>query len=151
MSLSEIVDAEYRLQPADLPVRPSRVVIANVTYQGVEQLAPVLHFEGMTKRLVLSPDLVQRVVNLTGTPIFSRWIGITLILEVSRIDGAHMINIVAAENSPYAANAVVDDMDDAGHWRTALVTVGTIAILGLMFALYRLSYLEGILARLFSN
>ncbi len=151
MSRSEIVDAEYRLQPADLPGPSTRVVIANVSYQGVEQMVPVLHFEGMTKRLVLTPDLVQRIVNLTGTPIFSRWVGITLVLEASRFDGVNAISVVAAENSPYAANALTYDRNDDWHWRIALVTISILAVLILMFALNRLPYIEDMLAWLFSN
>jgi hypothetical protein len=50
MSISPIVDANYRLQAVDLEGMARHVVIANVTYQGVEEMTPVLHFVGQTKR-----------------------------------------------------------------------------------------------------
>lgn len=138
MSISEVVDAEYRLHPADFAGRPQRLTIANVSYQGVEQLAPVLHFEGTTKRLVLSPDLIHRLVNLSGTPIFANWIGITIVLESSRVDGEDAIGIMAVENSPYAHRAVPDDADHSGTIRLAAATVGVFALIGLLYALSNL-------------
>ena len=145
MSISEIVDQEYRLQPADVAGRPRRLVIANVSYQGVEQLAPVLHFEGMTKRLVLSADSVRDLVNLPGTPIFSNWIGITVVLETSRVDGVDTIGIVAAENSPYAQHAVSVRPAYSRANRLTLVAVGVIAVLGLLYAFSTLSFFEQLL------
>lgn len=146
MSISEIVDAEYRLQPADVAGRPCRLVITNVSYQGVEQLAPVLHFEGMTKRLVLSADCVRDLVNLSGTPIFSNWIGITVVLESSRVDGVESIGIVAAENSPYAQHAVNTRPDYSRADRLILVTVGVVIVLGLLYALRTLPVFEQLLS-----
>lgn len=75
MSLSDIVDERYRLHAADLDGLPIAAVISNVTYQGVEELSPVLHLEGFQKRLVLSKAQSQDLMRITGSAIFSDWIG----------------------------------------------------------------------------
>jgi hypothetical protein len=75
MSISDIVDERYRLHVADLEGRPTRAVIVNVTYQGVEELSPVLHLEGFAKRLVLSSTQSQELMRITGTAILSDWVG----------------------------------------------------------------------------
>ena len=78
MSISPLVDADYRLYAADLAGMARQVVIANVTYQGIEEMRPVLHIEGQTKRLVLSPEQVNQLIEITGTALLSRWIGIAI-------------------------------------------------------------------------
>ena len=67
MSLSELVDEGYRLDAADLQGRASRVTISNVSYQGVEEMNFVLHFEDIPKRLMLSHDQWEQLVEATGT------------------------------------------------------------------------------------
>ncbi|HXF61764.1 MAG TPA: hypothetical protein VNK95_09105, partial [Caldilineaceae bacterium] len=81
MSISYFVDEKYRLQPADLQGWPRRVVIANVTFQGIEEARPVLHFAGQTKRLALSAEQTRQLIALTGSAQFSDWIGRAVVLR----------------------------------------------------------------------
>ena len=55
--------------PADLGGRPRRVIIANVTYQGIEEMTPVLHFAGQPKRLALTRPMAQQLTAATGTSL----------------------------------------------------------------------------------
>jgi hypothetical protein len=145
MSISEIVDAEYRLHPGDFADGPQRMTIANVSYQGVEQLAPVLHLEGTTKRLVLSPDQVQRLVNLSGTPTFSDWIGMAVILTTAHVDGSDTIGIVAADSGPRPLNAASAAGDLIGARQLAWASVGLLALAALLYTLSGLPLLRDLL------
>ena len=75
MSISDIVDSEYRLHAADLNGQDMEWAVVNVSYQGLENMSPVLHLEGMTKRLVLDPTMSQQMMALTHSSIPEDWIG----------------------------------------------------------------------------
>jgi hypothetical protein len=70
-----IIETQYRLHPADLDGKPSKAQIANVTFQGIEAMQPVLHFTGHAKRLTLTPAQSRQMVTITGTTIVTQWIG----------------------------------------------------------------------------
>ena len=67
MSLSELVDEGYRLDAADLQGKQNQVVISNVSYQGVEEISYVLHFEGIPKRLTLNHEQWRQLAETTGS------------------------------------------------------------------------------------
>ncbi len=66
--------AAYRLHPRDLDEQRT-ATIRRVTYEGVEALRPVLHFEGVAKPLVLSVEQGRALMRLTGESLCERWIG----------------------------------------------------------------------------
>ena len=102
MSLSETIDEKYRISVADLGGRAQRLVIANVSYQGVEEMHPVLHFEGLTKRLVLTSSQCYDMIRLTHTAIPSDWIGETIILRPGRSGAPVGATLVVARSSVVA-------------------------------------------------
>jgi hypothetical protein len=97
MSISEIVDAEYRIHASDLHKKESEWIVSNVSYQGVEDLAPVLHLHGITKRLVLNPLQSRQMMALTRSSIPEEWIGARIRLEVTSVADTATIAITAAE------------------------------------------------------
>lgn len=81
MSISPIIDAQYRLQPRDLGHQDHVVTIQNVSWQGLEILTPLLHLhEFPEKRLVLESVQYQELLSILGTPQEADWIGERLIL-----------------------------------------------------------------------
>lgn len=126
MSISPTVDARYRLQPADLEGAPRRVIISNVTFQGLEEMTPVLHFEGQTKRLVLSADQVTQLVELTGTSLFHDWIGRAIVLSPLRGAGGREISITAPTRR--AAAMPVEPRGERREWRMALTVVALLSL-----------------------
>ncbi len=64
----------YRLHPRDLD-GPRAVAIRRVTYEGVEELRPVLYFEGLPKPLVLSGEQARALARWTGEALCERWVG----------------------------------------------------------------------------
>lgn len=100
MSLSETVDEKYRIGIDDLEGRARRLVIANVSYQGVEEMRPVLHFEGMNKRLVLSASQSTDMIRMTHTAIPSDWIGESVVLRPERSGSHHFIKIDSPSARP---------------------------------------------------
>ncbi len=93
MSISDAVDEKYRIHTADLGSRAQRLVISNISYQGVEEMRPVLHFEGLTKRLVLTQQQSFDMIRLTRSSIPTDWIGETVILKPVRIASETTIEI----------------------------------------------------------
>ncbi len=96
MSISETIDEKYRLHVDDLSGRDRRLVVSNVSYQGIEEMRPVLHFEGLTKRLVLTRDQGFEMVRLTHTPVPAYWIGQTVLLSPVDMGGEPSIMIESA-------------------------------------------------------
>jgi hypothetical protein len=151
MSTSPIVDANYRLQPADLEGVPRQVVIANVTFQGLEAMMPVLHFAGQTKRLVLSPDQVREMVEITGTTLFPQWIGVPVILKPEVVQKQTTIHLKAATSKLHAQPMPVAITDDKRGWRLSLIVVGVLLFLSTLYALLNASMLLTIVQQLRDN
>lgn len=80
-----IVDRHYRLRPADLGGTHSPPRAATVRFvgaQGIEQPAPVLHFEGIAKPLVLDGANVSAIARLADSPLQRDWLGQKVVLAV---------------------------------------------------------------------
>jgi hypothetical protein len=142
MSISYFVDQKYRLQPADLQGRPRRVVIANVTYQGLEDARPVLHFVGQTKRLVLNADQTRQLIALTGSAHFADWVGRPIVLQPPRHDTS-AIQIVEPSVSTRAMPP--QRTEEQRGWRLAWLVVTLIALASTLFLVLEQS---GFLVRL---
>lgn len=78
MSISAAVDEGYRIHLADLDGQEWEWVITNVSYQGVEEMSPVLHLQGLSKRFVLDAEQSRQMMALTRSPIPEEWIGATI-------------------------------------------------------------------------
>jgi hypothetical protein len=134
MSISPTVDANYRLHAADLEGIARRVIIANVTYQGVEEMTPVLHFIGQSKRLVLSPDQVGQLVDVTGTTLFRQWIGLPIILQPHTTKQESLIRLKAVGPNQHAQPMPVYVPDDRRGWYLALIVVGLLLATSAIYA-----------------
>jgi hypothetical protein len=148
MSLSPPLDERYRLTYADLAGQPRRLRIANVTTQGLEDLVPVLHFDGTTKRLVLTPVQSQQLIALTGSTIFSDWIGQMVILQPRRAGSERQIALQPPDG-PVRGHAMPPPRtDDERGWRLALVVVGLVALASLAYIAFNLALFDSYLAPL---
>ena len=86
-----VVDRLYRLQPADLGgvhARPQRATVRFVGTQGIERPAPVLHFQGIAKPLVLEGANLTAMALLAGSPLQRDWLGKDVVLAVVADDAA---------------------------------------------------------------
>ncbi len=84
----------YRLRPRDLD-GPRATAIRRVTYEGVEELRPVLYFEGLPKPLVLSGEQARALTRWTGEALCERWIGHAVVL--SPAEGGILLGQASAE------------------------------------------------------
>jgi hypothetical protein len=92
-----VVDQRYRLQADDLHGATLHVVINAITFQGLEDLVPVLHFaDAPAKHLVLDEDLRRELIAMTQSSLFHDWIGRTVELRPVRQDGDVRIRLIAA-------------------------------------------------------
>lgn len=139
MSISPIVDDNYRLQPSDLEGLARQVVIANVTYQGVEEMTPVLHFVGQSKRLVLTAAQVEQLVAITGTTLLPQWIGATIVLHPGKGKSASPITLKAVTPNRRAQPMPVYVPEDKRGWYFALTVVGTLLAASAGYAALNLS------------
>lgn len=78
MAHSDVVETKYRIHADDLQGQPREWVIANISYQGLEEMAPVLHIQGLAKRFVLDPEQSRQMTSLTHTPMPDAWVGATI-------------------------------------------------------------------------
>jgi hypothetical protein len=151
MSTSPIVDANYRLQPADLEGAARQVVIANVSFQGLEAMTPVLHFAGQSKRLVLSPEQVREMVEITGTTLFPQWIGVPVVLKPETVQKQTTIHLKAATSNLRVRPMPVAITDDKRGWRLAFIVVASLLFLSTLYALLNASMLLPIIQQLRDN
>ncbi|MFN8464101.1 MAG: hypothetical protein U0X20_01060 [Caldilineaceae bacterium] len=94
-----VVDRLYRLQPADLGgvnARPRRATVRFVGTQGIELPAPVLHFQGIAKPLVLDAVNVTSMAALAGSPLQRDWLGKDVVLGVVVEDNTPVVRLFAA-------------------------------------------------------
>lgn len=96
MSRSRVVDQRYRLQAQDLGATSVVVTICNVSYQGLEQLTPLLHFDGYPGK-IFAPDQQQcsDLVRLTHSKLCSEWVGHTILLRTTQQYGVKTLVIDA--------------------------------------------------------
>ena len=87
MSFSETVDEKYRISAVDLNGREHRLRVSNVSYQGLENLSPVLHFDGITKRLVLDRTQYRQMIIHTREAVPEDWIGASVVLRPTEMGG----------------------------------------------------------------
>ncbi|MCC6456572.1 MAG: hypothetical protein IT328_16570 [Caldilineaceae bacterium] len=151
MSSSPIVDAGYRLHPLDLQGAARHVVIANVTYQGIESMTPVLHFEGQSKRLVLTPEQVNQMVEITGTTLFPQWIGIGVILQPQKSKRQTSIVIKAITPKQRGQPMPVYVHEDKRGWRLSLIVVGSLIAASGLFVVFNITSLLAAIQELRAN
>lgn len=103
MSLSDTIDTSYRLHPADLGGRARTVLVFRVTYEGVEELTPLVHFEGMARPLALDADQRIQMAHIARSMLLADWVGTALVLRPARDEGADTIRLHALEERIPAA------------------------------------------------
>jgi hypothetical protein len=94
-----IVDRLYRLQPADLGgvhAPPRSATVRFVGTQGIERPAPVLHFQGIAKPLVLDAANVTTMAALAGSPLQRDWLGKEVVLGVVVEDNMPVVRLFAS-------------------------------------------------------
>ena len=100
MSRATIIDHAYRLQAADLGRQPMRVKILSVSLQGLEESRPMLHLAEFPNRpLVLDAEQRNALMRITGSALFSDWVGQTVRLRM--VHNGKSVEIEALEvNAP---------------------------------------------------
>jgi hypothetical protein len=124
MSLSPLVDEHYSLKPTDVGRATFRVTIKNVSLQGVEELSPVLHLnEFPNKRLVIDRIQCQALIRLTGSPLFTGWIGQQIDLTTVTNAGRTAIVIGAPQPENWLWNRASAPANDGvrSQWWTSLL------------------------------
>ena len=139
MSISPIVDDNYRLQSGDLEGKARQVVIANVTYQGVEEMTPVLHFVGQSKRLVMTAEQVSQLIDITGTTLLPQWIGASIVLHPGKGTPTSPIAIKAITPNKRAQPMPVYVPEDKRGWYFSLTVVGTLLAASAAYAALNLT------------
>ena len=139
MSISAVVDERYRLLPADLNGRARQVMIKAVTFEGVEQFTPLLHFEGVARPLALDPEQRIAMAQLARSTLTADWVGVALVLRPVRANegdtiallpldatGGQRVSAAGGWASPGAAQP-----ETRRSWRPLLLLL---ALLALAFA-----------------
>jgi hypothetical protein len=94
MSISPIIDERYRLRPEDVGRSGIYVTVQNVSWQGVEQLHALLHLrEFPQKRLLLTQQQIQSLIEIAGSTLIQDWIGQRLVLVAEYDDGEPVVTI----------------------------------------------------------
>jgi hypothetical protein len=151
MSLSSTVDSNYRLTSADLRGAPRRARVANVTYQGLETLTPVLHFEGQAKRLLLTPQQTRQMVEITGSAHFPTWIGRDVVLKPQQHSGSWEIILLAPAQAPRAGAIPAEQTEDQQGWRLTRWVVLILLLVSLTYTVFTYTTLVAIVQELLAN
>lgn len=159
MSISSMVDANYRLTATDLAGAPRRVHIANVTYQGVESMTPVLHFTGQAKRLVLTPQQTGQMIEIGGSAHFGDWIGKSIVLQPRQQEGQQqgqqesqwVIALVHPDQARRATTIPREQSEDRKGWRMSLLVVCGLLAISSSYLLLNYATLVAIAQELLAN
>jgi len=137
MSLSDVIDRQYRLLPADLAGKPRKVIVRGVTVEGVEYVTPLIHFEGVGRPLAL--DAAQRIemAHIARSTILADWVGAAVVLQPVRTNGQERIRLQALED---AGRLVVNDLTapfespspERSPWRHLVRLLGVILVVALL-------------------
>ena len=142
MSRSPVVDQQYRLQPYDLHGIAMRAVIQEVTFQGLEEVAPVLHFASEpAKHLVLDNELRRELIAIVQSSLCEDWIGQAVELRPVQQGGKVRIGLVA----PGRQGTVQAQVARLRHWQQQQVRAygqTLLLILALLLVLAAVSLLE---------
>ena len=102
MSRAPVVDVRYRLQPADLAGSIQRVVIQQVSFQGLEEMTPVLHFaDRFDKPLALTASQRRELIESLHSFLCEEWVGQAIELRPGRHLTDAEIQIGAPTSSSY--------------------------------------------------
>ncbi len=79
------------MQPDDLAGERVEATITNVTIEGLESLAPVLHFDRIAKPMNLTPGDADDLAHITQSAVMEEWIGQTIsIAPIETDDGVRL-------------------------------------------------------------
>jgi hypothetical protein len=135
MSSSAVVDKEYRLTPADFAQGEQALIVTNVSFQGLEEIRPVLHFRGQSKWLVCDPGQCNDLARITKSAVCSDWIGSTLLVAVVEDEQGSTIQLKAAP-------VVMPTMETkSGASRSPAPWLGSLAVIMLLGLLFLLVFL----------
>ncbi|MEZ4727870.1 MAG: hypothetical protein R3E79_12140 [Caldilineaceae bacterium] len=136
MSISPVVDETYRLHPQDLGRSRVPVTIQNVSWQGIEQLQPLLHLrEFPQKRLLLTAQQVQTIIAVANSIRERDWIGHTILLLVEDKDDEPIITLTPLTAAAGRAPQVYPRIPLPEWGRTGLLLLLLVLIFVLVFLL----------------
>jgi hypothetical protein len=152
MSLSETIDTQYRLHPADLGGRARTVFVARITFDGVEELTPLVHFEGMARPLALDAQQRIQMAHIARSALLADWIGMALVLRPVRAEGEETIRLHGLEDRirvqpvrAWHSRRPFAPVSRRTVLRTALVVLLVAALVATISAVERVENLDALL------
>lgn len=142
MSLSEVVDTQYRIHVADLRGQEWEWRVVNVSYQGVEKMAPVLHLDGLLKRFVLDAEQSRQMMSLTSSPMPEEWIGAKIRVAPAKLGDNGTIVITAVELSSHRSRWLQYMID--APWLLRLVAAALLLLAIILLAWLSWQVVSGI-------
>lgn len=144
MAHTHTVQTRYRLNPKDITAARVAVTIQNVSYQGLEDLNPVLHLaEYPGKPLVLNRQQCAELSKVTQSALPAAWIGRVIVLQVQNQADPPVIGITAPQQQPVP---IVTSRPRANHygklWSILLLFLILAAAFGAVYLLERLDQLR---------
>jgi hypothetical protein len=140
MSLSDVIDRQYRLLPNDLAGKPRKVIVRGVTVEGVEFVTPLIHFEGLGRPLALDANQRIEMARIARSTILADWVGAALVLQPVRDKGQERIRLqgldeagmLAVSNSQALPPATSSPVQSVG--RRLMRLLGMAAVVTLLLA-----------------
>jgi hypothetical protein len=140
-----VVDLQYRLSPADLAGKPRQVLVHHVGLQGVEELTPLLYFEGVSRPLALDPDQLVEMSRIARSHILTDWVGAALVLRPVREQGRETIRLFDLEERTRAwSPAIGPGWSAPASRRGAMVTRTLVLLLVLAIAFTAVSMIDSL-------
>jgi hypothetical protein len=106
VSQSILIDQRHRLRAADLGGKPLSAVVRSIAFEGVEELIPLVYFEGMGRPLALDFDQRGDLARIAHSTVLSEWVGLTVVLRPTKIEGGETIRVFGIDEQAGKAAAV---------------------------------------------
>lgn len=106
-----------------------RTVVRSIAYEGVEEMTPLVYFEGQGRPLALNFDQRGDFARIGRSTLVVDWVGLAVVLRPEKVEGGETIRIYAIEEQPRATAKTVPAQQAGGGRRTTRTIVRLLLIL----------------------
>lgn len=105
VSHSILIDQRHRLRAADLAGKALPTVVRSIAYEGIEDMTPLVYFEGLGRPLALDFDQRGDFSRIARSTILADWVGLAVVLRPEKIEGGETIRVYGFDEEPQASIA----------------------------------------------
>lgn len=93
------------MRAADLAGKALPTVVRSIAYEGIEEITPLIYFEGLGRPLALDFDQRGDFSRIARSTILADWVGLAVVLRPEKIEGGETIRVYSFDEEPQVSLA----------------------------------------------